>query len=1166
MYLSEEIAREIINLNPANDNSVIDPVIAERQFNVILKGFNYLNQPENNFLYIGDEVGLGKTYIALGIASLLRLYNNHSNYNDTIIVPKKNLQYKWKKEIQNFIKSNYLVSDNIVKSILNKPIGSLNEESIKESLSVFNSDKPGYYLYRNPSFSIRSDSENEDNPRNEWINKLKAKLSLDKQELFSKIVKKFRSNHEVIKRAYAYLLNTTIPKIDLLIVDEAHNYRHGINYGVSLRNQVVSRFLGSTTNDPELFEAFPELYEMVKPKVKKLLLLSATPINNSLFEIKNQLDCFLQVHKFSNIRDEEIENEIAKNLNQFLIRGVMNLEINKQQYSRNKYRHEHRLGNVMMDELAGHQKIDDDAIALVLSMMQYKTIKELNQKNNNMFEMGMLAGFESFYNADSVYEADTLSNRKDRIAKDEDVLKGLIDKYFEKLNDYPPHPKQESLVDELFQLLVNRQKALVFVRRIASVKELERKLLRKYSSYLIDKIKIVCKQSIPHDIQELFECFKNDLENDKIEAVLDRIEKRAIRGLKKYFKTDDDNDELTIDKVVNRDLREIFYSLVDNKKVQEFKTETRKFTSKSYISSDLKNLSIELIKLKWDNELKLRDEDEDETSVTEPKYDEEKSPYFFQRFFYNEGKNFRKNSYAKNWFELNLYLLNEKHNLVKLDEKVLAEEQSFFEHKSQVKRFQGITEYTLKAMKSTRKSKADVCDIYKTNTLATELLLYACDIEFTDWINLRRPLLKNGLFSRFFNELNMLTEIIKSIFRQGSGLVPTFVANALSKNADYFINEMMSILKCEFSFVLDEIKVVIKDFDKIVNRNFDDVNKIKHNLIQQLPVAGVSGHHKRDVRKMAIQFRMPGNPFILISTDILKEGEDLHSYCKNIYHYGIAWNPSDMEQRTGRIDRIDSLTYRTLIKAKHNNGNELPFESKLQVFYPYLSDTLEIIQMKKLFEGMDNFIEIFYNDLSVSIEKDSKANLDELVVDIPQQRKGLLESKYDYKSFKFEEKGKPLPLISPVGITFNKLKEKIIDIKYELKEMDCDFFIPPDLDPETLHLSGTMMVNKRKGPFDLYYKQSEQPGHFNIKMESLLGRAQIAGRTENKEKIEQRIEKLNKEFDESFRLKEANSLVFISLIIDFETDTIDIIKKISRLVVETDKIEEDVLQTDEDLE
>src|SRR5574343_259379 len=148
-HLSRTKIREILNLK---GSALIHESIAERQLEVIRKGFNFLNQPENNALYIADEVGLGKTYIAIGIASLLRHFSKHpESYQDVIIVPKENLQVKWEKEILQFMQYNYLLKDNRVKSIIGTPVGYIN---IQDELKPITQDIPGYHIYRNPTFSF----------------------------------------------------------------------------------------------------------------------------------------------------------------------------------------------------------------------------------------------------------------------------------------------------------------------------------------------------------------------------------------------------------------------------------------------------------------------------------------------------------------------------------------------------------------------------------------------------------------------------------------------------------------------------------------------------------------------------------------------------------------------------------------------------------------------------------------------------------------------------------------------------------------------------------------------------------------------------------------------------------------------------------------------------
>jgi superfamily II DNA/RNA helicase len=42
---------------------------------------------------------------------------------------------------------------------------------------------------------------------------------------------------------------------------------------------------------------------------------------------------------------------------------------------------------------------------------------------------------------------------------------------------------------------------------------------------------------------------------------------------------------------------------------------------------------------------------------------------------------------------------------------------------------------------------------------------------------------------------------------------------------------------------------------------------------------------------------------ILICTDAAREGINLQSYCSDLIHFDLPWNPSRLEQRNGRIDR-----------------------------------------------------------------------------------------------------------------------------------------------------------------------------------------------------------------------------------------------------------------------
>lgn len=60
-------------------------------------------------------------------------------------------------------------------------------------------------------------------------------------------------------------------------------------------------------------------------------------------------------------------------------------------------------------------------------------------------------------------------------------------------------------------------------------------------------------------------------------------------------------------------------------------------------------------------------------------------------------------------------------------------------------------------------------------------------------------------------------------------------------------------------------------------------------------------------RKLLLAFNTPLFPEVLIASSVLAEGVNLHLNCRHLIHHDLCWNPSTLEQRTGRIDRIGCL-------------------------------------------------------------------------------------------------------------------------------------------------------------------------------------------------------------------------------------------------------------------
>jgi len=67
----------------------------------------------------------------------------------------------------------------------------------------------------------------------------------------------------------------------------------------------------------------------------------------------------------------------------------------------------------------------------------------------------------------------------------------------------------------------------------------------------------------------------------------------------------------------------------------------------------------------------------------------------------------------------------------------------------------------------------------------------------------------------------------------------------------------------------------------------------------------VHGETKPETReRLALAFNSPLFPEILVSSAVMGEGIDLHRFCRHVIHHDGYWNPSTLEQQTGRVDRI----------------------------------------------------------------------------------------------------------------------------------------------------------------------------------------------------------------------------------------------------------------------
>lgn len=89
-------------------------------------------------------------------------------------------------------------------------------------------------------------------------------------------------------------------------------------------------------------------------------------------------------------------------------------------------------------------------------------------------------------------------------------------------------------------------------------------------------------------------------------------------------------------------------------------------------------------------------------------------------------------------------------------------------------------------------------------------------------------------------------------------------------------------------------------------------------------------------------FNSPLLPDILVCSAIGSEGIDLHRHCADIIHHDLPWNPAKLEQRIGRVDRVNSLA-------------DTAAELKIQVGIPFLEHNYEKFQYDVVFSRAQKF-------------------------------------------------------------------------------------------------------------------------------------------------------------------------------------------------------------------
>lgn len=401
---------------------------------------------------LADEVGMGKTFQALGVAALL--WRMKPSAKVLVMAPNRDICAHWQREFTAFTKFHYRHADGRVKAFAGEsPVPPIEPHYRLMDLA---SAIEGRLKQPAPAQLYLT-----------TIHSLSGLVNIADEKL-DKLVIARKAAQDVHRRILRALDNQGF---DLVIIDEAHYFRNP--HGGSQRAVAAKAFFGGPGDRIG----------------QRTLLLTATPSHTQVGDVANILSYFVEMDEAARTRPEELMEKYA--LRRFRIMAG-----NGASYTKHQYRRE----LATPCDFAGRPEAE-----MFFALYQRRLVRELGvleEKRRVLY--GFLEGFESAgtetHAAVAKNEAEEHHDEraKDFSAADDTLLlREMSRDYREILHRAPNHPKYGQLVDQcaplgLFPVPVDRplheDKHLVFVRRIPSVRELTKRINEHYDKLLAHEI------------------------------------------------------------------------------------------------------------------------------------------------------------------------------------------------------------------------------------------------------------------------------------------------------------------------------------------------------------------------------------------------------------------------------------------------------------------------------------------------------------------------------------------------------------------------------------------------------------------------------------------------------------------------------------------------------
>lgn len=851
--------------------------------------------------YLADEVGLGKTMQALGVIAMFREKNPKANI--LVISPREIVQQGWVNEFLNF-KENVYRGDCLPDQVARK-------ENLYEWLgSGISHDTIS--LLRHTSFS-RPASNTSDNLHEAWrqlrehwqciqgIRLPDTIPSLDEYDYSARV------NMEVAN-AIARKLTQDAVRFDLVVVDEAQCLRNRDNQG----NRVF--------------------YTLFNERVNNWLFLSATPAHSGVHNLQSVLNHYpsrgelLPDELFGHGQDY---SKLLRQLGKYMIRRPRTYHVKDRIYNKTDYRKD--------DSRSLAISCDTALSTLTIALVQKRLVQVLLNTNQGhkagFFRAGYMASFESLDDSipqkaietakvetdKNVTVPDFYSEKEHRNTTENAPDAGFIAKmsgdFKSHFDNMPlPHPKIDAVVKEIsdnaFGLGTSGmpcgQKTLVFCRRVSSVYALRDRIMDKYLFSIEERCRRVWKEDLDWD-KGLARSAREGEDDQHLEPGQDpTMGNGSIEDGKNKFR---------VAGKVGGWLQRFRVAFEDGSKNATFFEENwfKRLCAEGGVSFD--EAYGKVPKEIWQEALVFGTRGE----KSKKRYKRRMHKYIVWKcltqcanevfgldkesaFFWKDvlSKIFAKEITAPFTIEI-------QSGQKTFSDQSILDFESFW---SDIELLDNKLGLTIPGGHGVR----DNTLIYERQVLKTILYRYlllsdaVVDLYFAEKTGSRDM---RSQFFEWFESDDIDAIRLRGIFRQWIENRALIFRSAFAEHAS------LETLASRESF------------------------EYLHAMEPVMAITGGSGDRKRLVQ----QFNMPGLPYVVVGTDTLREGVNLHLFCSRVMHFGVAWTSGDLEQRVGRVDRYFSFIERGLKQFSDHPGGNQPV---LTIFYPYLRDTLEKRQIDEV--------------------------------------------------------------------------------------------------------------------------------------------------------------------------------------------------------------------------